>query len=297
MAKVALALGSGGARGYAHIGVLQVLAERGHEVSVIAGTSMGALVGGVTAAGKLDEFTTWATSLTQRDVWRLIDPALSGAWAMRAERVIAKVDDIIDKARIEDLAIPFTAVATDFESRREVWFQHGPVATAVRASIAIPGVISPIVVDGRIMVDGAVTNPVPIEPTSSTPADFTVAVSLSGPRVAALAESGTPLHTFQQSWRAFRTRVRRGDEPDGEIVNEPSYQPAPRDLSSLDVFSQAFDTMTSLVTRYRMAAIPPDVLVTVPADACRTMDFHRATEMIALGRKLGAEALDRAGFD
>ena len=136
--RVALALGSGGARGYAHIGTIQVLEERGYEIVAVAGTSMGAVIGGLYAAGRLDTYVAWVSSLSQRDVWRLLDPAVNGPGAIRAERVMGRVAEILDGALIEDLAIPFTAVATDLDLRREVWFQRGPVHTAMRASVAIP---------------------------------------------------------------------------------------------------------------------------------------------------------------
>ena len=177
--------GSGGARGYAHVGALEVIAERGFEVVTIAGTSMGALVGGVAAAGKLEAYTEWARSLTQREVWRLLDLSItSPGGAIRAERIIAKVGEILDGATIESLPIPYTAVATDINARREVWFQRGPVEHAIRASIAIPGVITPAVINGRVLVDGGLINPIPIEPTAAASADLTIAVSLSGMRAA-----------------------------------------------------------------------------------------------------------------
>lgn len=318
MSRVALALGAGGARGYAHVGVLEVLAERGHEVVAISGTSMGALVGGVAAAGHLAAYTEWARSLTQREVLRLLDPTFSGPAGLRAERVIAKVAEIVDDARIEDLAIPFTAVATDLNARREVWFQRGRLDTAIRASIAIPSVITPVVVDGRLLVDGGLMNPVPIEPTTAVPSDLTVAVSLFGPRMAGPIETATPVspvRLFHESMRALSARLpialgrgehsgsghgTRASSPEAATeapteVDAPGWSQAPKDLSSMEVFTRSFDTMASLISRYRMAGNPPDVLIRVPSDACRTMDFHRATEIIELGRSLAVEALDAAG--
>ncbi len=410
--RVAVALGAGGARGYAHIGALQVLRERGYEVVALAGTSMGALVGGVTAAGVLEPYTEWALSLTQRDVFRLLDPTLSGGGAIRAERVIGKVAEFLQGARIEDLPVPFTAVATDLGARREVWFQRGLVSTAIRASVAIPGVVTPIVVDGRVLVDGGLMNPVPIEPTAAVTADWVFAVNLTGPRtgspvpvgsclVAAASTSaeeaggdplgssspvssesvssesrsatrrgagsvgepssgasgegglvpptgpaagsqlgtpvppvsgstGSPVRTItggrlvgewgerlrasaagvlesepvkalSKSWATFAEST-LGDggeasESGGpDAANPPApYAAAPKELGTFEIFNRSFDTMASLITRYRMASNPPDVLVTVPSDACRTMDFHRAADMIALGRRLTIEALDAAG--
>jgi NTE family protein len=180
--RVALALGAGGARGYAHIGVLDELASRGYDVVAVAGTSMGALVGGVTAVGRLDDFSTWARSLTQRDVVRLIDPTWASAGVMSANRLLAEVDRLVEGALIEDLPIPFTAVATDLHAQREVWFQRGSLASAIRASIAIPGFITPVRMNGRVLADGGLVNPVPIEPTAAADADLTLAVSLHGSR-------------------------------------------------------------------------------------------------------------------
>lgn len=324
--RVALALGAGGARGYAHIGALQVLEERGFEVVAIAGTSMGALVGGLAAAGRLDAYTEWVTGLTQYDVWRLLDMNLGGGGAIRAERIFGKVGDILGGVLIEDCAVPFTAVATDLNHRREVWFQRGPMATAIRASVAIPSLVTPIVVDGRLLVDGGLMNPVPIEPTAAVVSDLTVAVSLQaghsqGMPVAPVRTPGPITGTVAGSVRSLTHRVSAlmggghstedapaeavaGDdvEPVTEGGGSPAvapaagYAPAPRELASTEIFNRSFDTMAALITRYRMASNPPDVLVSVPSDACRTMDFHRAPDMIALGRELTAKALDDAGW-
>ena len=141
--KVALALGSGGARGYAHIGAIEVLEERGIEVVGVAGSSMGALVGGLHAAGRLHDYAEWARSLSQFEVLRLLDVSLTAPGVIRAEKVFAKVQELVGKQLIEDLPIPYTAVATDLLARKEVWFQRGPLDVAIRASIAIPSIITP----------------------------------------------------------------------------------------------------------------------------------------------------------
>ncbi len=327
----ALALGSGGARGYAHIGAIEVLRERGFEIVTIAGTSMGALVGGIAAAGKLEEYTEWSLGLTQREVWRLLDLTLSAPGAIRAERVLAKVGDILGGALIEDLPIPFTAVATDLDARREVWFQKGPIDQAVRASIAIPGVITPVMFNGRLLVDGGLMNPIPIEPTSVCAADLTVAVSLTGDRVPArrspVRESAEPrpLEEWAERWRRTKAGVLESEplralshrisavrgkdlEPDDTTTEAAAAVAAvaaashardsalPPDIGVMTLLNMSFEAMSSLIARYRMASSPPDVLVTVPANAVRTLDFHKAAEMIALGRQLTTEALDEAGY-
>jgi NTE family protein len=314
--RVALVLGSGGARGYAHIGAIQVLAERGYEVVAVAGSSMGALVGGLLAANKVEEYTEWVTTLSQRDVLRLLDPALSGPGAIRLERVLARMSEILDGALIEDLPIPYTAVATDIGARREVWFTSGPLDVAIRASVAIPGLITPIMVNGRLLVDGGVLNPVPMEPVIGVDADFTLAVSLAGEKSVNFGASPAKessaqrpptewLDRFLKSaagvWEndfvaSILARFGRHD-PDGESEPEPAFDPPPPGLRITDVTAMSLDTMGSLITRFRLAALPPDVLVTVPGDAAKAIDFHRATELIDLGRTLTEAALDEAFGD
>lgn len=334
--RAAVVLGSGGARGYAHIGALEVLAERGFEIVTIAGTSMGALVGGVAAAGRLDAYTDWARSLTQREVWRLLDLSITSPnGAIRAERIIAKVGEILDGATIESLPIPYTAVATDINARREVWFQRGPVEHAIRASIAIPGVITPAVINGRVLVDGGLINPIPIEPTAATSADLTIAVSLSGMRATGgpttpVKESSEPVSREEWTTRLRRSaaevlesdRVRaitsrfgghaRDHDHDHDVEHDQPIPPEAvdrlaqtptdalvvrsADVGLVDLLNMSFETMSALISRYRMASNPPDVLVTVPSNAVRTLDFHRAAEMIELGRQLTTEALDHAGY-
>jgi NTE family protein len=178
--RVALALGSGGARGYAHIGVIEALRARDYEIVGIAGSSMGAVVGGLQAAGRLDEFADWAKSLTQRTILRLLDLSISAAGVMRAEKILDAVRDILGPVAIEQLPIPYTAVATDLLTGKSVWFQRGPVDEAIRASIAIPGVIAPHVVDGRLLADGGILDPLPMAPLAAVNAEVTIAVSLSG---------------------------------------------------------------------------------------------------------------------
>lgn len=321
--RVALALGSGGARGYAHLGALRALRSRDCEVATIAGTSMGAVVGGLAAAGRDEDFATWATALRQRDVIRLMDFKLSQPGALAADRLLGEIGDLFGEKDIEELAVPFTAVATDLGSRREVWFQRGPLLPAVRASIAIPGLFTPVMINGRLLVDGGLLNPVPVDPTTAVPADLTVAVSLLGPREQHHRQAPSRESAAPQRLEEWRDRLRRtvaslgrdngaaAAEADGTSEPEPTQEiapaataepatgaiaPLPKDLRLTDVTGQSFEAMQALVHRYRQAAFPADVTVDVPVDACRTMDFHRAGEMIELGEKLTLEALDRAGL-
>ncbi len=317
--RIALALGSGGARGYTHIGVLDELRARGHEVVAVSGTSMGAVVGGLEAAGKLDEYTAWVSTLRQTDVWRLLDPAFTGPGVFWGQRVMERVADILDGARIEELPIPFTAVATDLTNSREVWFQRGSVATAMRASIGIPSVFTPVVVGGRLLADGGLLNPVPVDALLGVDADRPVAVSLSGRRaedtsnrpVTESADSEGLLGEIGTLWRrgvlesetvsTFRSwwaeRFARGeDQPELEASRDFDFGELPKGLRTSDVVSRSLETAEALITRFRMAASPPDVLIEFPQDIASTFDFHRAGELIARGREKASEALDAAGL-
>lgn len=353
--RIALALGSGGARGYTHIGVIDELHARGHHVVAISGCSMGAVVGGLEAAGKLGLFTEWVTSLSQRDLLMLLDPAFKGPGALYGQRIMDRVADMLGGALIEDLPIHFTAVATDLTQQREVWFQRGSVATALRASIGIPSVFTPVMIAGRLLVDGAVLNPMPMEPLLGAPADLTVGVNLSGKREStpsspepAVAASGgglAPLGRLRnvldlQLLRGLREWLaHRGEEPailrvlddaasvappTGEVltapvgatggpstatrvavipgtdalasVGGPDFDQLPRGLRTADVVSRSLETASAMISRFRMAASPPDLLVQFPQDMATMFDFHRAAELIARGRERAASVFDEAGL-
>ena len=312
---MALSLGAGGARGYAHIGVLQVLQERGFEVVGIAGASMGALVGGLHAAGRLGDYTDWVVTLTQIQVVRMLNVSRASGGAFRADKVFGRVNELFGDLTIESLPIPYTAVATDLFARRPVWFQRGPLALAVRASIAIPGMFSPVVVDGRVLVDGGLMDPMPVTPIAAVPCDLTVAVSLTGERaphavLAPPAEDG-----LMDAWAA---RIRRGastllenellrsvvgrlgaepePRPSGEPTEETQGEALPSGLRGFDVMTLSLEAMQAVIGRYQLASYPPDVHVTISKDACRSIDFHRAAEMIELGRMTTEAALDEAGL-
>ena len=266
---VSLVLGSGGARGYAHIGAIEELLAQGYEIRSVAGASMGALIGGVYAAGKLEPYRDWVRTMQRMDVLRLLDWTFRGGGLIKGDRIVDKLRELIGAANIEDLPIPYTAVAVDLLAQREVWFSRGSLFDAIRASIAIPTVFRPHRYEGRLLVDGGLLNPVPIEPTASASADLTVAVSLLARRPD--HETAAPVRTAADGRRSGSLRL-------------------------ADVITSSLDAMQDMIARYRMAGLPPDVHIAVPVSAGRVMDFHRAAEMIALGRELATKALDDAGF-
>jgi NTE family protein len=301
--RVALALGSGGARGYAHIGVINELRDRGYEIVGVAGSSMGALVGGLQAAGKVDEFTEWAKSLTQTAVLRLLDPSITAAGVLRAAKILDAVRDILGEVTIEELPIPYTSVATDLISGKSVWLQRGPVDAAIRASIAIPGVITPHVLDGRLLADGGILDPLPMAPIAAVAADLTIAVSLSGSETAGGQEAnGEPRASTEwlaRVWRSttalFDTNRAGSGSDDGssdeELVDATKEATVPK-LGSFEVMNRTIDIAQAALARHTLAAYPPDLLIEVPRTACRSLEFHRASEVIDVGRDLASQALD-----
>ncbi|WP_416423199.1 patatin-like phospholipase family protein [Pseudomonas sp. App30] len=176
--RVALVLGSGGARGYAHIGVIEEIERRGYEIGCVAGCSMGAVVGGIYAAGKLDEYRNWIESLDYLDVLRLVDVSFR-LGAIRGEKVFGQIRKIVGELNIEDLRIPYTAVATDLTNQQEIWFQEGCLHQAMRASAAIPSLFTPVIQGNRMLVDGGILNPLPIVPVVSSHCDLIIAVNLN----------------------------------------------------------------------------------------------------------------------
>jgi NTE family protein len=292
----------------------------GHEIVGIAGSSMGALVGGLEAAGKLDEYATWASSLTQRAVLRLLDPSLTSAGVLRAEKILDAVREILGDAVIEDLPIPYTAVTTDLIAGKSVWLQRGPVDEAIRASIAIPGVIKPHVLDGRLLADGGILDPLPMAPIAAVNADLTIAVSLGGAdpnRTGAPPEPRPTTELLSRMWRsttalldtstartvldtpAARTVLSRftndGVEIDDHDKDDHGKEVSVPRLGSFEVMNRTIDIAQAALMRHTLAAYPPDLLIEVPRTACRSLEFHRADEVIEIGQELAAAALDALG--
>ena len=281
---VSLVLGIGGARGLAHIGVIQWLTENGYDIRSIAGSSMGALVGGIYAAGKLEVYAGWVSELERMQVLRLLDPAFGRSGLFKGERLMGVLRKLIGDFDIENLPISFTAVATDLESGEEVWLREGKLFDAIRASIATPLVFTPFRYGGRMLLDGGLVNPVPIAPTLNDKTELTVAVNLNGPiepRPPSLKRAPIPegstyrrrIHAFIESLRYSKAKT-----------------PAVPARGILDIALASMEAMQSTVTRLRLAAYSPDVMVEIPRNACGLLEFWRAEELIALGRERTARA-------
>lgn len=287
--SVSLVLGSGGARGLAHIGIIQWLEEQGYRIDSVAGASMGALVGGIYAAGELDAYRSWVCALSRGDVLRFLDFAFSAGGLFKGDRIMETLREMVGERSIEDLPISFTAVAVDIDRQREVWFSRGPLFDAIRASIAVPSVFTPHRIRGMTLVDGGLLNPVPIAPTFRDLTDLTVAVNLNAEPPRSATEPPSAIETAAEGMEddSYHARIRQFLDSLGSGLRSP----ARSDLGVLDLVSRSFETMQNAIAAVKLGAYAPDVVIQVPRDACAAHEFHRAREMIDLGYRLAAEAM------
>jgi NTE family protein len=279
--KISLVLGSGGARGYAHIGVIEALEAKGYEIVSVSGASMGALVGGLYACKKLDAYKEWVLGLEPLDVAGLLDLAWDKKGLMSGTKVFERLDELVGSQKIEELPIAYTAVAADLNRGKEVWFQEGDLLTAIRASVAIPSVFTPVELDGMLLVDGGVLNPLPVAPTMSDRSDLTVAVNLYGPDEErdepAVAERYDSLaeRLASKAKNAIKERLKRQEQ-----------------VHIFSILDQSFDTMQRSLTQYRIGGYPPDVTIELPKNICSTFDFYKAETLIEAGRKAAETVVD-----
>ena len=282
--KVALALGAGGARGWAHIGAIRALVEQGIRPDIVCGTSMGSLVGAAYAAGELERLEEWALSLGWRDVFGLMDFTWRGG-LIRGKKLFEFMRARFGLQDIGDLPMPYGAVATELASGREVWLREGQVLDAVRASIAIPGVFAPVLRDGELLVDGALVNPVPVSMCRALDADIVIAIDLGWAKLGyyrelAKEQEGERAPGKSAWWNRFMP-ARAQEEAAAENPDMPS---------ALGVFFASFDVMQVRVGRSRLAGEPADVLITPILPDFAMMDFHRAREAIDEGRAAAERA-------
>ena len=285
--KVALVLGSGGARGTAHIGVIRELINQGYEISSISGTSMGALVGGVYAAGKLDKYESWLCSLSKMDVFNLVDFTLSAKGIIKADKVLKEIQKFIPDRKIEELPIKYAAVATDLKKRKEVVITKGSLFEAIRASISIPLVITPLQKNDTLFADGGVLNPIPVNRVYRQESDILIAVNVNAQIPYQKATVDNPdwgfldeltsgkLNGFQKKLSTLVSASKKENTGYFNLI---------RDTSSL---------MLSQISKLTLEMNPPDLLIEVSRNACGTFDFYKASELIELGKETTKENLQK----
>ncbi|MTI32548.1 patatin-like phospholipase family protein [Xanthovirga aplysinae] len=288
--KVALVLSSGGARGTAHIGVIEALEEKGFEIGSVAGSSMGAAVGGFFATGKLDLYKEWILQLDRLEFIKRIDFTLSWQGFIRGEKVLRELKEIIGDYRIEDLPIPFTAVAADIHHHKEVVIEKGSLFKAIRASIGIPTILTPFSYLGTDLVDGGIINPIPIEHVKRSPNDLLVVVDLNAnvpyekPFVSKMENNSEYNSQRQLLWDRWKSRWNDSESSStGKEIKKPGY---------FDLVNHSFDVMQGKLSRLLLEVHQPDLIVKVSKEACGTFDFHRAGEMINAGKRAFYESFE-----
>ncbi len=274
--RIGLALGSGSARGWAHIGAIRALEERGVKPDLVCGTSIGALVGGVYASGQLEALERWVGGLAWSHVVRLMDLTWKGG-LIRGQRLFNLFRTTFADREFGELDIRFGCVATELASGREIWIQRGKLLDGIRASIAMPGLFTPVVRDGTVLVDGGLVNPVPVSMCRAFGAEIVIAVDLSWGKLGPYRNMGRELPTPGSPGWLERLRP-------GWLGNGRSKSEEPEIPSIFEVFNTALDIVEQRVARSRLAGEPADVLITPLLPDVGTMEYHRAAEAIAEGR-------------
>ncbi|MCP4863922.1 MAG: patatin-like phospholipase RssA [Alteromonadaceae bacterium TMED7] len=282
--KIGIALGSGAARGWAHIGVIQALEKLGVKIDVVAGCSIGAYVGAAYASGRLEELKGWASSLTEWQTLSLMGIGIRRGGLASGQKVFDKLSDEFCAATFETMEKPFACVATDLYSGREVVFNKGDVGNSIQASCAIPALFSPIAYNDRWLVDGAVVNPVPVNLCRQLGADFVIAVNLNA--------DFRPLQIARETAKHEETQEKNEHffKKSQDVVRQ-WFSPEPKDNNKqapgiLSVMSSSLEILQARVTRSRLAGEPPDILIEPTLTDVGLMEFHRCAELCETGEQV-----------
>lgn len=283
MKKISLVLSGGGARGIAHVGVLEELYKQGYEIHSITGTSMGAVVGGVYAAGKIKEFKKWILDLNKIDIFKLVDFTLFNSGFIKGDKVFEELSTFIEDKQIQNLSIKFSATATDLVTRKEVLFTEGSLYDAMRASIAIPNVLTPVKNDGSILVDGGVVNNIPINHAQRIDNDLLIAVNVNAniPLPVKKENEDKEKQSYYQSLlEKFNISL------DKLISNDKK-----KKLGYFDILNDSFEIMRDELVKLSLENNPPDILIETPRDICNIYDFYKADELIEMGHKATVKSI------
>jgi len=296
--RIGIALGSGSARGWSHIGIIEALQDAGIEPDIVCGASIGALVGAAYVTNRLSALKAYALAVTWRGVVGLLDVRLTGGGLINGQRIIDLLRKLGISDKIEACAKPYTAIATDLESGREIWLREGPIETAVRASISLPGIFSPARHGDHWLVDGGLVNPVPVSVCRALGADIVIAINLNGDIIEPL-ETGTRKKPMRRRLRALPPQfVRRlidqmpsGLRTQASAIAPKLLQPALLSPGYFEVLANSINIMQDQITRARLAGDPPHIMLTPRLRRIGLMEYHRAEEAIAEGRACVEQAL------
>ncbi|WP_428240191.1 patatin-like phospholipase family protein [Gynuella sp.] len=287
---VSLVLGSGSARGMAHIGVIRLLEDRGYQIQSISGTSIGSLIGGFYCAGKLELYHQWLLELDRTSVLRLLDFSFDRRGLLKGEKVLSTLKEIIGDYDIEELPIKYTAVATDIEREKEVWLSEGSMFEAIRASIAVPSIFTPHYYRGMKLMDGGLLNPVPVAPTAGDTTELTIAVNLNGK---SLIKDLDAKNDRKLSTEANGFQKRLGDVLERVLPDKKNVRSkGPATPNMIEMTTRSIDIMQNTIAHAKMSIYKPDILIEIPRDACGFFDFHKAEEMIDIGYSMADTALN-----
>ncbi len=281
----------------AHIGVIRWLEQNGYAIHAISGCSVGALIGGIHARGKLNDYEQWVRAISKFDIINLLDIAWGKQGLVEGDRIISALKDLVGDCEIKDLPIKFTAVATDLAEEKEVWLNSGLLFDSIRASISLPLFFSPHELNGMHLLDGGILNPVPVEPTVDDDTDVTIVVNLGAPprnKIRPTLESDLKNSDFDGSIDELPPANSLQSKISNFIKGLTGSQSSSDTggWSMLNIADQTFDAMQSSIARQKLAAHPPDHIIDIPRDACGTLEFDRADEMIELGFNSAAGALE-----
>ncbi|MDH5475213.1 MAG: patatin-like phospholipase family protein [Cyclobacteriaceae bacterium] len=289
--NVALVLSSGGARGIAHIGVIEALEENGYTISAIAGSSIGAVVGGMYAAGKLEVYKKWLLQLDKLEVFRLVDFTFSTQGFIRGDKVFNEMKKFVEDIKIEELTIPFSAVASDIMNRKEVVFNSGSLFTALRASAAIPLVIKPSVYNNIELVDGAVMNPIPINHVIKKKGDLVVVSDVNAPIVYRKPQKYIAIEKPKQTG-IFDQFLSKWEELVPQRIQASKSKSKEAKMSYFELLSKSVDLMQDQISTHTIEKHQPDILVSVSRETCATFAFYKAEEIIEAGKSAFKKALN-----
>jgi len=284
---ISLVLGSGGARGYAHIGVIEELEQNGYKIESISGSSMGALIGGLYACGKLQEYKEWVLSLDMLDIARLLDFSFLTSGIIQGDKVFNKIQEMIGEVNIEDLNIKYTAVATDLIKQKEVWIQKGNIIDAIRASVAIPTLFTPKKISNKYLIDGGVLNPLPMAPTVSDDTDITIAVNLNANNAKKyIIEIPKKEKEKENRFKEIFFELKQKAQSLFEQEQKSEFD----EMNMFVIVGKTIDIMQNSVLECKMAGYSPDIMINIANDACDFYEFNRAYEMIELGRVIAKDS-------
>lgn len=296
MKKVALALASGGPRGFAYIGAIEELLSRGYEITSVAGASAGSLVGGIYAAGGLNDFKQWLFDLDPVKVVSLMDFSLSKNYLVKGEKIINTIKEIVPNVNIQDLPIPFAAVATDLYTGEEIVFREGPLFDAIRASISIPSMFMPYKWNGRTLVDGGMVNTLPLNRVVRTPGDILVGFNVNEIDVREIQEFlDTRAALENGADNSFLGHIQSGLlQLQHNVEGKENRLPVNADENFATILQRSFGIMNCTVAKMGIELCPPDVLASMPYDSYHGVyGYSHAEEIVARGRAIMAEALDK----